>query len=100
MDTGLSPSEKVHDPQFEQLVGSLCTHPGMYVSPATFGSVCAYLDGFDAARSSGPSSATNSAASSADKADNTGRNAVPLTHSSTASSPGWFPANVRSTAGP
>lgn len=54
MALGPYPSEQVHDPQFEQLVGHICTHPGMYVTPATFGSVCAYLGGFDAARSGGP----------------------------------------------
>ncbi len=48
------PSEHAHDSQFEQLVGHLCLCPGMYVNPATFGTVCAYLDGFDASRSGGP----------------------------------------------
>lgn len=54
MPTEPFPSELVYDPQFEQLVGQLCLYPGMYVSPATFGAVCAYLDGFNAARSGGP----------------------------------------------
>lgn len=40
--------------QFRPLVQSLCQRPGMYVNPATFGSVCAYLAGFDAARDGGP----------------------------------------------
>jgi hypothetical protein len=47
-------SEQVYDPQFEELVGSICVRPGMYVHPVSFGAVCAYLDGFDAARSGGP----------------------------------------------
>ena len=54
MDLGPFPSEVVHDPQFEQLVGNLCLRAGMYVNPVSFAAVCAYLDGFDAARSGGP----------------------------------------------
>ncbi|WP_162656993.1 hypothetical protein [Tuwongella immobilis] len=52
--TGGFPSDWFQDPQFEQLVAQLCTHPGMYVAPVTFGAVCAYLDGFDTARNGGP----------------------------------------------
>ena len=48
------PSEQVHAPDFERLVAHICAHPSMYVTPPTFGSVCAYLGGFDAARSGGP----------------------------------------------
>ncbi len=48
------PSERIHDPQFEQLVANLCHRPGMFVVPTSFGAVCAYLAGFDAARSHGP----------------------------------------------
>jgi hypothetical protein len=54
MALGPFPSELVHDPQFEQLVGAICLRPGMYITPPTFGGVCAYLDGFNAARSGGP----------------------------------------------
>jgi hypothetical protein len=51
---GPLPSEQVHDPQFEWLVDNICARPQMYVTPATFGAVCAYLSGFDAARNGGP----------------------------------------------
>jgi hypothetical protein len=44
----------VDDPQFEQLAEHICLYPGMYVSPPSFGGVCAYLDGFNAARSGAP----------------------------------------------
>jgi hypothetical protein len=54
MAYGPSSTEQIHDPHFEQMVDSLCRHPGMYVNPPTYGSVCAYLDGFDAAKSGGP----------------------------------------------
>jgi hypothetical protein len=54
MALGPFPSEQVHDPEFERLVESLCVRPQMYASPATYGAVCAYLCGFDAARSGGP----------------------------------------------
>lgn len=54
MALGPFPSEQVYDPQFEDLVATICRHPAMYVSPATFAGVCAYLCGFDAARSGGP----------------------------------------------
>jgi hypothetical protein len=54
MPTDPFPSEQVHDRDFEQLVADICARPGMYVAPVTFGSVCAYLSGFDAARSGGP----------------------------------------------
>lgn len=47
-------SDQVHDPEFERLVESLCVRPNMYATPATYGTVCAYLCGFDAARSGGP----------------------------------------------
>jgi len=42
------------DTQFETLALSLCQRPGMYVSSPSTSSVCAYLSGFDAARSGGP----------------------------------------------
>jgi hypothetical protein len=48
------PSELVYDPEFERLVGAICLRPGMHVSPPTYGAVCAYLTGFNAARSGGP----------------------------------------------
>ena len=54
MVTAPFPTEQVADLQFEQLVELLCQRPGMFVSPVTFGAVCAYLNGFDAARSHGP----------------------------------------------
>src|SRR4051812_25528999 len=47
-------SEQVCDPEFERLVESLCVRPQIYATPATYGTVCAYLCGFDAARSGGP----------------------------------------------
>lgn len=47
-------NEQVHDPEIECLVESLCAQPSMYTIPATYGAVCAYLCGFDAARSGGP----------------------------------------------
>ena len=54
MALGPFPSEQVHDSQFEELVTAICRQPAMFVAPATFGGVCAYLCGFDAARSGGP----------------------------------------------
>jgi hypothetical protein len=54
MELGPFPSEQVHDPQFEQLVAHLTLRPQMYVNPVTLTAVCAYLGGFDAARSGGP----------------------------------------------
>ncbi len=54
MAMGPFPTEQIHDPQFEELVGRLCRHPSNFVNPDTFWAVCAYLDGFDAARSGGP----------------------------------------------
>ncbi len=54
MATEPFPTERIHDPQFEELVAGICARPSMYVSPATFGAVCAYIQGFDAARSGGP----------------------------------------------
>jgi hypothetical protein len=48
------PVEQIHDPHFEQLVGCLCQRTGMYVDPASYGAVCAYLDGFNYARNGGP----------------------------------------------
>ncbi len=53
MASGPSRSEQIHDQDFEQLVANLCLRPGMYVVPVSYGAVCAYLDGFDAARSQG-----------------------------------------------
>lgn len=54
MSSGPYPTEQMHDPQFEQLVVDICNRPGMFVMPIGYGAVCAYLDGFDAARSHGP----------------------------------------------
>jgi hypothetical protein len=48
------PNELIHDPQFEQLVAGMCRRPSMYVYPVSFGTVCAFLDGFDMARSGAP----------------------------------------------
>jgi hypothetical protein len=47
-------NEQVHDPEIECLVESLCARPSMYATTVTYGAVCAYLCGFDAARSGGP----------------------------------------------
>ena len=43
-----------HDLEFEKMVEILCTHPGMFLCPASYGAVCAYLERFDAARNGGP----------------------------------------------
>lgn len=48
------PTEQIHDPQFEQMVDDLCKRPGMFVTPTNYDAVCAYLDGFNAARNHGP----------------------------------------------
>ncbi|HEX8915624.1 MAG TPA: hypothetical protein VF796_24940 [Humisphaera sp.] len=48
------PHDGRHDPAFEDLVRHLCERPGMYVRNGGFDAVCAYLDGFDAARDGGP----------------------------------------------
>jgi hypothetical protein len=47
-------TEQIHDPQFEELVANISRCPGMWVRPVSFGAVCAYLCGFDNARSGGP----------------------------------------------
>jgi hypothetical protein len=47
-------SEQVYDPQFEELVEKIARHPDCFVIPANFSTVCAFIDGFDMARSSGP----------------------------------------------
>ena len=54
MPTDPLPGEQAHDRDFERLVADICARPGTYVAPVTFGSVCAYRSGFDAARSGGP----------------------------------------------
>ena len=54
MPSGPFPLEQVTDPQFEEMVGHICLRPSMYVNPATYGSVCAFIDGFNAGRSGGP----------------------------------------------
>ncbi len=54
MALGPFPSEQVPADDFERLVINICAHPQMYVNPPTFGAVCAYLGGFDAARNGGP----------------------------------------------
>ncbi|HVK13322.1 MAG TPA: hypothetical protein VM597_31500 [Gemmataceae bacterium] len=54
MALGPFAGEQVYDPQFEALVVDLCKRPGMFVNPVSVGAVCAYLDGFNAARSDGP----------------------------------------------
>jgi hypothetical protein len=48
------PAETFVDLQFEEFVQNLCLRPGMYVYPASFGTVCAFLDGFNEGRGSGP----------------------------------------------
>src|SRR5688572_21475840 len=48
------PYELHCDRLFEDLVDDLCNRPGKYgVFPVSYGSVCAYLSGFDAARGGG-----------------------------------------------
>ncbi len=47
------PCHPVKD-DIEQVVENICARPGMYVFPPTFHTVCAYLDGFNAARDGGP----------------------------------------------
>jgi len=39
---------------FSELVVSICKRAGMYVYPSTFWGVCAFIDGFNAARDEGP----------------------------------------------
>ena len=48
------PNDLVYASDFAQLVGDICLRPGMMVSPVTFDTVCAYFEGFNAARSGGP----------------------------------------------
>jgi hypothetical protein len=40
--------------QLEGLVSALCKRPGMYVSEADLGQVCAFIQGFDTAQAGGP----------------------------------------------
>src|SRR4051794_35172875 len=54
MVLGPFPAEQGSADDFERVVAQICAHPRLYVTPATFGTVCAYLNGFDAARSGGP----------------------------------------------
>ena len=54
MSLGPYPSEQMHDTEFEKLVEHLCVHPLMFVTPSTYGTVCAFLQGFDIARGRGP----------------------------------------------
>jgi hypothetical protein len=42
------------DWQFEQLLSRFCQTPGMYITPVNYDTMCAYLQGFDAARNGGP----------------------------------------------
>jgi hypothetical protein len=44
----------MRDPDFEEMVRSICARPGMWVIPPSFATVCAYLDGFNSARGGGP----------------------------------------------
>lgn len=48
------PSERRHVTGFEDMVRHLSTRPGMWVTPATFVTVCAFLDGFDQGRDGAP----------------------------------------------
>lgn len=41
-------------PAFEELVLQLCTRPWDFVTPVSYGTVCAFLEGFDMARDGGP----------------------------------------------
>jgi hypothetical protein len=55
MSTGEpSPSEVIRDVAFDELFRGVCARPSMYVQPATFATVCAFIDGFDTARNGGP----------------------------------------------
>jgi hypothetical protein len=47
-------SEQIPDSDFEAMVSLLCRNPDMVVGRASFDTVCAYLLGFDSARSNGP----------------------------------------------
>lgn len=47
------PQELVNDREFAKLVDNMCLRPQMYVSPATLSTVCAFLDGYNQARSGG-----------------------------------------------
>lgn len=48
------PSELIPDREFAEFVARLSRHPQMYVSPATFETVCAFLDGYNHAGVGGP----------------------------------------------
>lgn len=54
MPFGPSQGDLPLDVLFEEMVGYLCSRPATYVHPVTLGAVCAYLDGFNTARSGGP----------------------------------------------
>jgi hypothetical protein len=47
------PSELVPDAEFEKLLRSICARPGMF-GVSTLSELCAYLEGFNHARSGGP----------------------------------------------
>ncbi len=54
MALGPLSSELIRDPEFDQLIASICKHPQMYVNPATLGGVCAWIDGFNHGRGGSP----------------------------------------------
>lgn len=47
------PSDLVSDGELEQMLQNLCKRPDSYLPNATLGSVCGYVQGFDAARNGG-----------------------------------------------
>jgi hypothetical protein len=51
---GPAPSEQIQDPRFEESVYHICLRPTMHVGVASYDCVCAFIDGFNAARSGGP----------------------------------------------
>src|SRR3954447_18890217 len=48
------PSDGRHVTEFEDMVRHVSTRPGKWVTPATFATVCAFLDGFDRGRDGAP----------------------------------------------
>jgi hypothetical protein len=46
--------DTIHDADFEDMVDHMCRRPSMWVTDRTIGAVCAYLNGYDQARSGAP----------------------------------------------